>query len=557
MAAAGLAAAAGFMIAASNTGSILVVKTSGALASHATVAGAVLEPVLLVNLQAQNQAVRVDRLTFAVTADTDGSFASIENNIAPADHISLCALNDSQGHPLGQGRVVDRLGNVSFTGLPILLKANTSANYSINCSFASVPVDGTNPDIYAFSLKNDASVSAKDYTGRQMSGSRVQMGGATDPGVNIPPSVSVTVRDSGTLSAALSGTTPSANIALAGTPLVNTASYVFTATNEPFTIQTLTLKNVGDDQAIQAVKIKYLDQLGATVVRSAMLSNHSAKFTGLNMYVPAGASSSSAVDVAVDTAPITATSPARSNMTFQMDLDFSAAGNFKATAFTSRRIITESVMGANIHANAMVLRKTRPYFSLSASSPSGSSVPSTQQEVLRFNVSAAPGGSVPLRQIMFRLNATDNDSTGWNNCGDGAVTKRLGTGAKWLVKNLTTGAVVSDLGDWSILKADGNACGQSVSPATYAVVNFGASMATGFPVILPQTSSTMTFALYLDTSGASANSDDTIQASIVSESTANETLHASLLWDDADTGATNINGTYITTNPITGNTLVF
>lgn len=546
MAAAGLAAAAGFMIAANNTGSILVIKTGSALTSHATVAGATLEPVFLVNLQAQNQAVRVDRLTFAVTADTDGSFASIENNVAPADHISLCALNDSQGHPLGQGRVVDRLGNVSFTGLPIILKANTSANYSVNCSFASVPVDGTNPDIYAFSLKNDASVSAKDYTGRQMSGSRVQIGGATDPGVNVPPSVSITLRDSGTLSASLSGTTPSADIALAGTPLVNTASYVFTATNEPFTIQTLTLKNVGDDQAIQAVKIKYLDQLGATVVRSAMLSNHSAKFTGLNMYVPAGASSSSVVDVAVDTAPITATSPARSNMTFGFDLDFGTTGGFIATARTSGRVITGAWLESNLHANTMVLRKTRPAFTLSTSSPSGTTAPTQPgafAEVLRFNVNVAPGGFVKLNRVMIQLSSSDAGGTGWNRCGAG----KLGSGARWQLKNLSNG-VTEMFSDAAFLAVDGTPCGRSTAPVGFAALGIS-------DVILPQSSSATTFALFLDTSGAST--DDIIQASIPSELTANTIVFPAILWDDADTGATNINGTYIQALPITGHTLSF
>ena len=546
---AGLAAAAGFIIATTNAGPILVIKALPNPASHSTVVGS-FEQVLNFSLLAQNKPATVNRLMFTATADTDGTFSSIENNVSAIDHITGCSLNNAQGGAVGQGQIPDNQGNISFTNLAQTIPANVTRTFRLWCTFANVPMDAGNPDIYAFSIKTDAGVDAQTAQGTALPGNRINLGGPNDPGVNFPPNIAVTVRDGGTLSAAFYST-PGAGIALAGTPLVNTVSYAFTATNEPFVIQTLTLKNTGDDTAVQTVKIKYLDQLGAQVVKMATLSNRLAKFTGLNVYVPAGASNRAIVDVAVDTAPITATSSARSGMNFGLDLDFTTANSFKAVAQTSGRTVAESSMGASIHADTLVLRKTRPYLSLSSASPSGTSVPG-RSEVLRFNVSTAPGGPVIFQQFMFRTTATDNGATGWNACSNFG-----GDPNRWQIRDFSTGTDLSNASNWRILSADGTACNASnPGRATYAIVTF--SKATGGLLAIPTSSSgAKALSVWFDSTGASSSQDDSIRLEIVDELTANATNNDSIRWTDADTGVSNIDGQYITSPSIVGGTLVY
>ncbi|MFA5945711.1 MAG: hypothetical protein WC802_02270 [Patescibacteria group bacterium] len=546
---AGLAAAAGFLIASRNTLPVLVIKALPNPASHSTVAGS-FEQVLSFSLLAQNKPVTVNRLMFTATADTDGTFSSIENNINAGDHLSSCVLNNAQGALVGQGQIPDNQGNISFTNLAQTIPANVTRTFRLWCTFANVPTDGANADIYAFSIKTDASVDAHTDRGAILPGNRINIGGPNDPGVNFPPNIAVTVRDGGTLSAG-PYSTPGTGIALAGTPLVNTVSYAFSATNEPFIIQTLTLKNTGDDTAVQTVKIKYLDQLGAQVVKTATLSNHLAKFTGLNAYVPAGASNKAVIDVAVDTAPITATGSARSGMIFGLDLDFTTANGFKAVAQTSGHTVTESSMGASIHADTLTLRKTRPYLSLSSASPSGASVPG-RSEVLRFNIWTAPGGPVALQQIMFRLMSTSNEARGWNACSNFG-----GDANRWQIRDFSTGTALGDASNWRILSADGTACNAS-NPgiATYAIVTF--NQATGGLLAIPTSSSgAKALSVWFDSTGASSSQDDTIRLEIVDELTANATNNDSIRWTDADTGVTNIDGQYITSPSIVGGTLVY
>ncbi len=171
-----LAAAAGFVIAANNALPILVVKTVPQTISHAVVVGTGLDPVLAISLQAQNKPVRVKRLIFNVIGDSDGTFASVENNVTPADHISNCQLWDLQGHSLTAPVLVDNLGRAIFENLDLTIPANAGRGYSLHCTFANVPPDGSSPDIYAFSVNSDTDVSAENGQGSALPGARIYIG---------------------------------------------------------------------------------------------------------------------------------------------------------------------------------------------------------------------------------------------------------------------------------------------------------------------------------------------------------------------------------------------
>lgn len=72
-----LAAAAGFVVAASNTAPTLTIKATPIPGAHSTVQGAQKEPMLGFTLAAKNKAITVESLTFNILADSDGNFSSI------------------------------------------------------------------------------------------------------------------------------------------------------------------------------------------------------------------------------------------------------------------------------------------------------------------------------------------------------------------------------------------------------------------------------------------------------------------------------------------------
>ena len=357
--------------------------------------------------------------------------------------------------------------------------------------------------------------------------------------------------DDGRLAIRLASDTPASAIVLGSTSGADVGHWELLASNEAITVSTLTFSNVGTDADIASASLTCAAQDGSTVSHRAFVSSGRAAFSSANCYAPAG--TPAPITLSVDTNAVSSTG-APSGSGFRFVLNATDAGTLTAVGMSSGSVYDETDVAASVSARQMTLRKTKPTFALASGSPSGAGT-TGNNEVLRFNVAAASTGFVAANQLMFRVTSTDLAATGWNNCGDGASTKRFGANSLWNLydaNDLST--PLSDEGDWSLLKADGSACGQSASPVTFAVLNLGADATTGALEIAA--GDTMTLVLKADTTGASATGNDTVRFDLVNESDARAISHSAVLWND-DTEATNVNASLLQVLPVTGGTITY
>ncbi len=364
-----------------------------------------------------------------------------------------------------------------------------------------------------------------------------------DPGVNASQSVAITVKDHGNLSLSVDPNTPN-NIALANST-VKAGVFKLTATNEPYTVQTLTIKNVGDDAAVKTVKISYKDATGATVTSIGAVSNHLVKFTGLTLFVPTGASNAAVIEVFVDTADISNTGNGASGMTFSEAFGFLPGGVFKAIGMTSGNVITEVEMGVGYQGGTFTLRETRPTISIASSSPSGSAVVG-RNEVIRFNVAASAGDDVVLNALTFKMSSNDNANTGWNLCGN---TVAADFDIYDLYQDSSTSLDTADT-NWTLMDSNGVAC---VSSGNVTFIRINLPTAS---VITKGTSHT--FALYFDATGASSADDDVIRFDLPAEPLVpSKPLLKGMNWSDSTNTGVNIDGMYVKHLTANGGTLAF
>ncbi len=357
---------------------------------------------------------------------------------------------------------------------------------------------------------------------------------------------------------ALSATTPSSDILIGGTTDNHVVSYSFTAgRREGVLVDTITLHNcvgprdadgdcadagetTGNDYAIASVSISYTDSTGSTRTDTGILSGNLVTFSGMDFEVPANTTRS--LEVSVDTNAVDS-STVYSGNTIQLNLN-AKSQSFSAVGLTSGRSVTETKVAKNVIARRMVMRVTEPTVSLSSSSPSGASVPG-MAEAFRFKTTAHSAGDVDVARLTFNVTASDNAGSGWNECGTFDDSSKY---ALYAVES--DGSLTSVTASWTFYSEDGALCARSTDPLAYAVATVAETVSAG---------SEREFALYVDSSGASASGDDALQVSIPdqAELTAlSPTLHA-LTWSDGTTTGSRINGLYIEHLAVTGSTLVY
>ncbi len=529
-------AAAG-VLAAGGTGPKLGIQLLASVTSSTVVSGAQDVPMVGITLGATNKDITVSTLRFTVTADDDGTFSAVENDIVAQDRIMSCSLFDkTRGTHIAGPEVIDASGILTFSQINTTIQKGKRAAGEVRCNFSALPPQSDTSDIYALSLLNDADVEAETPNGTALTDAQIILEHPTDPGVNTNRSVAVSVIETGTLTAALDTSTPASGILLASSTNLLVATYRFTATNEPFSIDSLAITNSGDSVAASIVSITYKNRIGATVRTSSSLSGNQAVFRGIDAYVAPG--TPLLLDVSVDT-NIISTQGADSGDTLQFSLD--ADSSFSAEGVISAETITN--VGSDIPANTFTLRKTKPTLSLAAGSPTGAAIPS-MGEVLRFNVASDPSDDVEFHQVTFKVNSTAQNP-GWNLCG-GATD--LGNATKWEMYDINDPATkLDDNSDWSFREADGSTC-EPGDTLAYAVLNFRADTATSSETI--GAGDTTTYVLRVNTTGAGI--DDTIQIRIPEESIVPSV--SSFVWGDG-VSQTPIDGTGLKNLPVIGGQL--
>lgn len=525
--------------------------------------------------------ITVTDLTVEVTGDSDATFGA-EDDVDVGDHVSSCSLYDSESGSLVDGpeSPSDNVATADliFENFDWTIEAGETAKLIVTCSFSNTDLDATDAanDTYAFAIDADADITAEDDDGDSVDATLTGTNGVADN--NDGSVTTVTISDEGSLTVSLDGSSASSTIILGASTGVSISVFKFDASDEPYVVEELTLQNcvttaapadglcdggaqvAGSDDIAATVKISYTNSAGVTETTSGFLSGGSVTFNSLDLYVPT--ESTRTATVTIDTNSVSSTG-ATSGSSFQLNLDAedTGAGEFEAIGQSSGETFTETDLDTYVVANDMVVRKTKPTFSLASGSPSGAGIPGFS-EVFRFNVAADSRGFVTFEKVVFQVSTSDADGD-FNLCDDGVGDTNLEDATKWELYDLDDPSTkLDDAADWTFLDT-GEGVAEDCDPTValaYAVLDFEGSATTGDEEI--GAGETKTYVLKVDTTGASASDDDSIRIDIPDEATVdgdNAFLGGddeAVQWDD-DSEGTNASGDLVKNLPVTGGSIQY
>lgn len=164
------------------------------------------------------------------------------------------------------------------------------------------------------------------------------------------PTPTITAKQSGTLTVAVDGTTPTADLAATGSTGIEVSKFRFSATDEAFDIVGLKLTNGGSSDAnVSKVTLTYADGTGATVNKEGYLSNGVLTFADGQVGIRVPKDSNAILSVKVDTN--TVTGGATSGGTVKIGLTKTAT-QFGASANLTNDFIAQGVSsGSKLYGN--------------------------------------------------------------------------------------------------------------------------------------------------------------------------------------------------------------
>lgn len=399
-------------------------------------------------------------------------------------------------------------GTVTFNNFTWVIPKGQSKKLLAKANIANYTVAGE-PDAYAFRI-----AAAADVTTQDVDGNSVVPSISSNNGTAAAPTVFIRVTNAGTIAVSLDAGAPKADILIAGSTDVTVAKYRFDATNEGMLVNRVTISEAaaaanggsagGYDNNISLVKLSYQKQDGTTATATGFLTAGQAIINiaqGSEFYIPANKNRVLTVMVSLPTTDNGATTGEKPRLDF--DVDTVNDDQFQAVGVSSGVTLDDDDAAADVTANQMMVRKTRPTLGVAVGSPSGAGAPGLS-EVLRFTVAANAGEDVILKMLTFKLTTTDIAGTDWNQCDGGTAA------ADFSLYNAADAGTQLEAGDsdWALLQTTGAVC-------TTQDVGFARVTLTTPEVVSAGT--TKTYLLKVDTTGASSANDDSFRADIVSD----------------------------------------
>jgi len=541
--------------------------------------------------------ITITDATYLVAGDSDATWTP-GLNLVPTDHISTCSIYDSVTGSLVDGPAgvtassateTTATYSIAFDSFSWTVDAGETAKLLMKCDLANIALDASTDasDTYKFYLETDGGVptlTAEDEDGDDVDGSYDSDNSGTvdasdDADYNSAPggAPTLTVAASGTLTITVASDTPTSTIILGSSTGVSLAKYKLTAANEAFVVNKMTFDNcygaafdgantcagtAGTDNVADLLTATYTNSDGASESVTGYFSGGEVTFSGMDLYV--GSDASAYITVTANTSAVSSTAATSGTLVAASLKD--VAGDLEAVGQGSGTTLTGTTVTYTADApNEMTLYKTKPTVSLASGSPSGAGIPG-RHEALRFNVAADSRGYVTLYSLSFMITATDNGSTEWFDCTDDTGTdSAFDTQSKWqLYKSTDLGTEIADDTDWSFGDSDPATTAQCTADnqITYAQADFAGSATTGNLEVAA--GETVTLILYVDTTGASASSDDSIRIDLPDEATMSGTASwtsgtatdmslwdgSSFVWTD-DSATTKLYGTLVKTLPVT------
>lgn len=496
--------------------------------SFTTVQGALGVTVLGLTVEAgEAEDVLITDLTIDTYGD-DTAAASTdytnggEANAQVEDFFSTCSLYD------GDGTLLDGAVGATTSGQFLVFEPNWTVEAG-EVEGLDVVCDLSNPSnastrYFAFDIDASTNVTAETADGNTPTITvPASLNGNIDSGA--APDVAVSVATAGSLTASLDSSSPESMLLRAGSSDNWVSSFQLEATNEAFTVETISFyetQNEDDDTAsagdltgyannVGQVTISYLNEAGDTVTSDATMSGRTVKFAGESIYVDP--EDDAVVDVYVDV-PVTdrttggsATSSERIEISL-FDGDNSGNENFKAVGAGSGTTLGETAI-SDTDGNMHHIVEGLPTLSLHANSPSGDGfTPGTGTELLRFTV-LAEGEDVVLSEIIFDISTTDNGSNDWNQCDTTSPGSDVREAADFDFFDAADDGneLEGSDSDWTLLKETGADCDGTAADLGFVQLELST------PEVIAEDDST-TFILEMNTTNASSSANDSVSVEI-------------------------------------------
>ncbi|MEK9157259.1 MAG: hypothetical protein AAB448_03995, partial [Patescibacteria group bacterium] len=308
-------------------------------------------------------------------------------------------------------------------------------------------------------------------------------------------------------------------------------TYRFTATNEAFTLNTLSFsEEQAEDDTGTADSSAYANNISTVSLAwdgmtsaspSASMSGNEARFSGLSIPVAVDEPTDVEVYINVPSTDRVSGGSATSNEMVRLglyteptdggDSDSTSDDNFQATGAGSGSTLDDDDQGAigddvfgTDSVPTFVVKETYPSVARSSSSPT-SGVSGGRPEVLRFNVSAASGEDVVMDSVLFKMTASDIGSSDWNTCDTTSPGTNVKAAAEFDIydrSNLTTALDTADAA-WTLYKGSGAVCDGTAADLVYVRATLSADE------VVPE-GTTKTYSLYMSALGASGGNDSVL-----------------------------------------------
>jgi hypothetical protein len=312
----------------------------------------------------------------------------------------------------------------------------------------------------------------------------------------------------------VSSATPRSDILVLGHDDQELAVFKVTANDYDFEITDLVLTmDSSSDDNIHTMYVEYENEDGDTVLDRGYPASGELSFSGLEMFIPADDDA----EFIVYTDLNLGADGGDSGDTFAIELDEVEALNLDDGSVSTATSIGEV-------ANEMTVYESKPVFSLSSSSPSGSRSVSATDSVFVFDVEALEGEDVLINDLMINLSS------------DGSF-MLFSTISAYLKEGSTTVSTTSDF----------------VSDTSEASMNFTTMAAYGD--IIVEEGTTKTFTIEMNTI---ALMDDTVSDDYLTLSIdlGSATSPAKTNWTDGSTSRIKWVG-YVSDSSLNSNTLVY
>ncbi|MBU1092221.1 hypothetical protein KJ836_00920 [Patescibacteria group bacterium] len=344
---------------------------------------------------ASGEDVLVTAVTITDTLDgSTGDMANVDNAKLYADldkNGTYEALIDGPDFPTGGGGATD---THAFTfNQTVRVPKGTMINFIFVADLASgATADGT----HTLTVAADGATCSGADTGTGITDTASGSGGT------------LTVAAGGSVTSALAASSPTSALIVAGNTYAPLGAFDFIASDEAYTIDTLTLDMTAGYDSMQAVKITYPTKTG-TDSQETSVSAAAISFSNIAMYVPKNGRATVTVTGTTKKVGTVGTGGTFRDV-ITLVLDTSAAGEFNAVGEASGAAKTGSDVSDQT-ASTMYLYNTIPTVTADNPSGAGTITPGGIVNLYKFKVTADAAGAVAIKKFTFQIFITDASTT--------------------------------------------------------------------------------------------------------------------------------------------------